>query len=680
MNDAKKMGATIAFITIAMFIVVGLIISVMPDDNYNTKADGFTIESYNVVLDVKEDNKIDVTENITVNFTNAYKHGIYKFTPTWLKYTGKNGKTIRRYSEISNYRAEGDPYTVDTINKKERIKIGSANQYVGEGLKEYTIKYTYDMGKDPYKGFDELIFHTFGDYWGTEIKNASVEVNMPKSIEGYKVNFFTDKYRKNNVKDYVNYQINGNTLYLTYDGSEKPLDKSLTIDIELPEGYFVGGSWHYGFISMIISFVILGITAITIIRWFKHGKDYDKPPKTVEFYPPENLNAAEIGYIYNRKELSKKFTIALIVELASKGYIRIDELADKNKSIQITNLLPISRTPGDFQKELQQREIVINKLKDIGNDLSADETTMMKYLFLDGNTKKINSNIEKFLDVENNLINKGYIKVVSDNEESRHAELESAKAKYDEMVKKYNIDTQNRDNILTTMPALTSMEQIVYDCLFQIDDVVILSEHPTFYTAFNDVSRELKNTLDSKLQEDVVGEILSAVARNLVIVILALVSYCYVEDLAPNLSILYYVSFMCIPINLLFTILMPRKTKYGELITSRVLGFRDFLVTAEKPKLEALVAENPRYYYDILPYTYALNISKKWIKKFENIPMPTVDMGSFDYGSDSSYSHLYDDVHFPAPTYSGSSGSSSCGGGCSSCGGGCSSCGGGGSW
>ena len=129
---------------------------------------------------------------------------------------------------------------------------------------------------------------------------------------------------------------------------------------------------------------------------------------------------------------------------------------------------------------------------------------------------------------------------------------------------------------------------------------------------------------------------------------------------------------------------MKRKTEYGELITARVKGFRHFLIVAEKERLEALVSENPNYFYNILPYTYAMNISKKWIKKFENIPMPELDMGTFNYSSDYSYYSLYNDVYYPEPVRTsssgGSSGCSSCGGGCSSCGGGCSSCGGGGSW
>ena len=51
----------------------------------------------------------------------------------------------------------------------------------------------------------------------------------------------------------------------------------------------------------------------------------------------------------------------------------------------------------------------------------------------------------------------------------------------------------------------------------------------------------------------------------------------------------------------------------------RIKGFRNYLKTAEKEKLEEMVEKYPTYFYDILPYTYVLGISNKWIKKFETI-------------------------------------------------------------
>ena len=69
---------------------------------FGNKSDngGFTIEEYEVMLDVKLDNTVYVTENITVDFYQDGHHGIYRFIPEWLEYTGKDGNTIKRKSKI----------------------------------------------------------------------------------------------------------------------------------------------------------------------------------------------------------------------------------------------------------------------------------------------------------------------------------------------------------------------------------------------------------------------------------------------------------------------------------------------------------------------------------------------------------------------------------------------------
>ncbi len=689
-----------------LFNFIGEVLDNASDD-VTTSADGFTIEKYNVVLDVQEDNKVDVTENITVNFTSEYKHGIYKYTPEWLEYEGKDGKVIKRKSKVIDYRAENDLYTIDRVNKKARIRIGDANEYVGEGEKTYVIKYTYDMGKDPFDGFDEFIFHAYGDYWGTEIKNASIEINMPKSVEGYDVNFFTDKYRNQNVNEAVDFSVNGNTLKASFNedknyelqlkdycerrfeqyGEEcdtsyfeynyEPLSKSLTVDIELPEGYFKGGSYNYGFGSILLLVLIFILTGYTIYKWFKFGKNYAKEVQTVEFYPPEGLSSAEIGYIYNKRQTNKKLTISLIVQLASKGYIKIDEIKD---DIKITNLVSKPKKLKSFDDTLPKREIEVKKLKEADDKLSRSETTMMVHLFKNGDVKKLKTNIDRFLKVKDNLVNGGYIEVVSDNEKERLTDIDNKKKEYDKSVKDYDKQMAEYDKKISKMPEMSDFERIVYDRLFTSKDEIILSEHKTFYRAFSEVESKLKSSFKDKVYDKTSSkQRWFAVFRTFLILVLWFIAYSVIEDMDPELNILYGLSFGCIFVNILFVILMGRKTKYGETITAKVNGFREFLVTAEKSRLEQLVSENPYYFYNILPYTYVLNISKKWIQKFENIQIPEMDMGNFDYSSDYVYYSIYDHVYYP-PSSSGSSSSSSCGGGCSSCGGGCSSCGGGGSW
>ena len=529
---------------------------------------------------------------------------------------------------------------------------------------------------------------------------------MSKSIEGYKVNFFTDKYRKENVNNVVDFSVNGNTLKANFDENKNyelqlkkyceknygqygencdysdfeyyydPLSKSLTVDIELPEGYFNGGSYNYGFGSILVLSLIFVLTGYTIYKWFKFGKNYAKEIQTVEFYPPEGLSSAEIGYIYNKRQPNKKLTISLIVQLASKGYLKIDEV--KN-DIKITNLIIKPRKLKPFGDILHKREIEVKKLKDADDKLSRSETTMMVHLFKQGEVKKLKTNIDKFLKVRDSLVNGGYIEVISDNEKERLLDADNKKTEYDKKVKSYNEQLEEYERAISKMPEISDLEKIVYDRLFNTKDVVILSEHKTFYRAFSEVEDKLNSTFKDKVYDKNSNkQRWFAIFRILLILVLWILAYSVLEDMDPQLSILYGLSFGCIFVNILFILLRGRKTKYGEVITAKVNGFREFLVTAEKSRLEQLVSENPYYFYSILPYTYVLNISKKWIQKFENIQVLKMDMGNFNYSSDYVYYSIYDHVYYP-PSSSGSS-SSSCGGGCSSCGGGCSSCGGGGSW
>ena len=90
-------------------------------------------------------------------------------------------------------------------------------------------------------------------------------------------------------------------------------------------------------------------------------------------------------------------------------------------------------------------------------------------------------------------------------------------------------------------------------------------------------------------------------------------------------------SFISLSIIYFFYLIMRKRTEYGIQMLGKIKGFRNFLVVAEKEKLEALVNENPNYFYDILPYTYVLGISDKWIKQFESIAItPPIWYEGFD--------------------------------------------------
>lgn len=562
-------GISILFLIVSFFIFIEFngMANTRLLNRSSSVASGFTIEEYEIILNVDEDNSIDVKENITVDFYESGHHGINRFIPEWLEYTGKDGNTISKKSVVENLFSSTDEYTLDVIDGKKRIRLGSADSYVN-GLHTYEIEYTYRMGEDCYENIDEFIFHAYGDFWGTRINNASIEINLPKEIEGEEnISFFADKYRKTDITEFVDYEIYGNTIYASVS-PEYSLDKSLTIDIELPDGYFAEGETNYGGISLLFCWVCILFAIFSFVLWLKYGKNFGKLPPTVEFYPPEQMDAAEVGYIH-KKEIGSTLTIALIVELASKGFVKIFEIEDK-------------------------------KIKVVKADSSAD-------------------NIEK----------------------------------------------------------MTKNEKAVFEGLFNESDEIILSENKKFYKVFDKVATNVIRDLNDKINDVKATKYMAMTAIGCAIcTTLWGLSYCVIEDLNPRYSVFYTFAKFSNIITFILSIFMSRKSFYGEQIIAKIEGFKNYIKLAEKEQIEAMAEENPNYFYDILPYAYVLNVSKKWIKKFENIPVPSSDMGNFNYCDINSLNMLSSEVYTP----SSDSSSSGCGGGCSSCGGGCSSCGGGSSW
>ena len=134
-----------------------------------------------------------------------------------------------------------------------------------------------------------------------------------------------------------------------------------------------------------------------------------------------------------------------------------------------------------------------------------------------------------------------------------------------------------------------------------------------------------------------------------------------------------------------FTVIsLSMKSDYRNLF-GRVLGFRDFIKTAELDKINELVEQDPEYFYHIIPYAYVFGLTNRWIKKFENIDVvqPQWIRTPYGYGgydrfdaymmgrmmSDCSAS-VGNNIHLPSASGSSGGWGGSSGGGFSGGGGG----------
>jgi hypothetical protein len=75
--------------------------------------------------------------------------------------------------------------------------------------------------------------------------------------------------------------------------------------------------------KLLMMLIIIAAPLLSILLWFRFGRD-PKVVRTVEFYPPEGVNSAELGYIIDGVTDSKDM-VSLIIYWANHGYLTIRE-------------------------------------------------------------------------------------------------------------------------------------------------------------------------------------------------------------------------------------------------------------------------------------------------------------------------------------------------------------------
>lgn len=608
----------------------------------------YVIDSYNVKIKVNENNSFDITETITAYF-NQERHGIYRRIPLKNEIKRLDGTESNNFAKISKVKVDNE-YTTSSELSNYEIKIGSADKTI-TGKKQYKISYHYSIGKDSSNEYDELYFNIIGNEWDTVIGDVTFEISMPKEFDSSKLGFSSGKIGSLN-SDSVAFDVEGTKITGKLN---KVLEKGegLTVRLELEEGYFKISPLIKG-LDYLIFFIPIVCFVISLSIWNKYGKD-DKVVEVINCYPPEELNSVDLAFKYKGR-VEDNDVVSLLIYLANKGYIKIEEETFNNFSYGDFSVKKIKAYDGDNKyeklflegmfkckkkpkkaiKKLSEREKELNELEDVvtSNDL--------KY--------KFSPTIYKI---------------------SRGINAKKNKSKI------FMSGTNKKNGLIIVLMLLT------YFLAIGIPTYIYSSLEETIITLF------IAAMYIPFFVFTITDQIPLSFRVPLLICLIAFlvgISFVLPISVAVTSNILYLfsllVSMICLGGMAICLMNMPKRTKYGNKILGEIKGFKTYLETAEQEKIKALVEENPNYFYDILPYTYVLGISRKWINKFESITLaePSWYKGISPFNTTTFGKSINRTMSSARTTYSSgssSSGSSSSGGGIS---GGGSGGGGGGSW
>ena len=551
----------------------------------NCYANDYDITKYDVEIVVDEHNKYGIKENIDTYF-NVSKHGIIRRIPLYNNIIRQDGTRERNRVLISNVHVN-EEFASSRENYNYVLKIGSADKTL-TGKHSYSISYDYDIGLDKNNKYDELYFNIIGTEWDTNISNVTFKITMPKEFDASKLGFSYGQYGYSNT-DNISYDVDGNVITGSFEGTLLA-GEGLNVRMELPEGYFirksVGSSllecWYY-----IIP--ILGVLFSYLI-WKKYGKD-DQVVDIVSFYPPENMNSLDVAFA-KKGSVNSNDAVSLLVYLASKGYIKIVE--DKKSKSRFT-IQKVKEYDGNNKEE----ELFFRGLfKKVWDSISSDELNESFYLTINSILTKKNSTANRKEIFNNKSSNKRYILFL------------------------FMLITSS---LSTIIPALGyKLSDVIFSIIIcNLIGIVALIIMGIIYD-----NNCTKKGLNSALGFAFFFVLALAVANFTIIGF----EYIYYDTVY---LIGFILCMVCTYLIYFFYLIVTKRTEYGNKVLGEVNGFKKFLETAEKDKLESLVHDDPSYFYNILPYAYVLGVSDAWIKQFEGIAIAPPDWyesaDTFDY-------------------------------------------------
>jgi len=537
--------------------------------------EAFTISNYIINVKINKDASLNITEKITVHFTEP-RHGIIRKTP--YKYqlerlpTG-NEKAKRQLESggktrtiIEDIEVPGWSYDVSTEGDFKSIKIGSKDKYVN-GDQQYLISYRVLNAINFFHDHSELYFNLIGTEWATVIDSASFAVELYEPLPDTPSYFIaTGSLGSKENKTITNWE--GNRIFSGHITAPLNANEGLTIGISFPQGFLTRQDYRFRELYWLLlpCLVFAGMFFI----WKKWGKDEQVTIQT-EFYPPENISPSVSGYIFDDK-LDQRDLTALVPYWGAGGYLRINEVEKRSLFGLIKN-----------------KDYEFVKLKELPDTALIFEKTLL-----------------------NGIFNTGDIVKLSDLKNVLYTTMNTAKSELESEINK-------EDFYVVYSRGLKSFISVIGFLILIAGLVILIS------------------SWDEKLWLGI-----GTLASGIIIIIFGLV--------------------------------MTKKTKKGTALYQKLLGFREFIKTVEKDRLQEFLKQDENYFDKVLPYAIVFDIADTWKDKLKGleIPPPKWYSGSYAGGNFNTWMFMNNldrsmnamtNTFYSSPHSSGSSGGSFSGGG-----------------
>lgn len=527
--------------------------------NANSSAGAYTfyLEGYDVVYDISDNLSIAVTEDITVHYTGYSSTGILRDIPV------NNGAQVR---SVHVMKYEGSslvavPYAtqIDDSNYLT-VDIGDTKNKTDKSEK-YHLTYEYRITNSSVSS-GKVAVNPIGTGWECEIRNATATLILP---DGFKsATLFYGKVGSTTTHNFTQTINADGRVQLSADLHDLQKYSGATFDLTFEEGAISAYFDITPYYSLIVLAALLVIAIV--LKFIVFNGDSLTP--IVNFEAPDKLNPLMMGkYIDNI--INNGDITSMIFYWASKGYLKINFDDEKDPTfIRIVKALP--------------------------NDTPSYEQHLFYGMFGKNDTIK-----------PSQLKNKFYVTV-----NAVKSEVNAAAGK---LYKSSSLGVSILFAVLAALfLGLTPMLVAVcgFSYIYILGFVALIPALILYAVAESGVYNKLKFKTKSKLGLYAALFLITAAFAAL---------YCLIVPQQIMSWVVSLLLFVGSSLTIVIATTMVTRTKdYVEKL-NMIVGFKNFIQLAEKDKLEAMLEEDPQFYYNILPYAQVLGVSDIWEDKFQEI-------------------------------------------------------------
>jgi uncharacterized membrane protein len=363
-----------------LLLLLGLLVSPI---SVVAQGHSWRISDFKDSISIASDGTAIVSEKITLVFAGTW-HGIHRTIP--VEYPGAEGTNYTLFVNVLSVTDENGnklKYDSSKSGAYRDLKI-----YIPDAIdatKVVNIDYSVRNGVRFFDSYDEFYWNVTGNDWMVPIDHASAFVTLPDTAaSGLRAQAFTGAYGSKESEASAEVQ-GANVLSET----TKPLSMrgGLTIDIYIPQGILKPPSaltklgWFLG--SNPVVFLPLFTLAVMFGLWYSVGRDPDPGVSVAPQYePPKGMCPAEAGTLIDDTIHPRDIT-STIVDLAVRGYIKIEEKVDTflvfhHKDYLFTLLKPQAQW---------------------GADMTPHERVMLENIFLSGSGTRLSDLKNRFYTV-----------------------------------------------------------------------------------------------------------------------------------------------------------------------------------------------------------------------------------------------------------------------------------------